>query len=230
MPVVRLRFNGQNGEDAILWRFFGAKSSGFYVDVGAFDGVYLSNTKVFEDDGWDGLRVEAHPEHSAPLNRNWRPPSAHPAVVGDGRREFELVTDSTGLFAGEDPDRRRVAHYFRSARLAEPTWETVRIPAMTLAELLDGCQPIDFLSLDIEGGEAEALAGLGEHRPRLLLIEANNHQERERIDDAAEPFGLPAGALAAVEPLLRPYKGGCRAATVDSCCGVAAAPAPSNST
>jgi hypothetical protein len=34
---MRLRY-GQNGEDAILWLFL-HKSHGFYVDIGAFDGV-----------------------------------------------------------------------------------------------------------------------------------------------------------------------------------------------
>jgi hypothetical protein len=39
---MRLRYYGQNGEDAILWRFF-HKPHSFHTGVGAFDGIYLSS-------------------------------------------------------------------------------------------------------------------------------------------------------------------------------------------
>jgi len=42
------KFYGQLGEDCLLAIFFGFKSHGFFVDVGAFDGVYLSNSYAFE--------------------------------------------------------------------------------------------------------------------------------------------------------------------------------------
>jgi hypothetical protein len=34
----------QNGEDALLWQLFEERISGFFVNVGAFDGLHLSNT------------------------------------------------------------------------------------------------------------------------------------------------------------------------------------------
>src|SRR6185436_1324363 len=52
----------QNGEDVLLWEFFERTRKGFYVDVGAYDGVGFSNTYFFEAIGWTGVLVEAAPE------------------------------------------------------------------------------------------------------------------------------------------------------------------------
>lgn len=42
------RFFSQDGEDFLLWQVFNYKKTGFHVDVGAFDGIHLSNTYSFE--------------------------------------------------------------------------------------------------------------------------------------------------------------------------------------
>ena len=51
----------QNFEDVLLNRFFKGKEEGFYIDVGAFDPVFLSDTKHFYDLGWSGINIEPMP-------------------------------------------------------------------------------------------------------------------------------------------------------------------------
>jgi len=58
-----VEFYSQNGEDFLLWSLFKGRKSGFYIDIGAFDGIHLSNSYYFEKNGWDGVCVEAHPEY-----------------------------------------------------------------------------------------------------------------------------------------------------------------------
>ena len=50
-------FHAQNGEDRWLDAYFGAKRSGFFVEIGAFDGYNLSNTFHFEQLGWHESKV-----------------------------------------------------------------------------------------------------------------------------------------------------------------------------
>jgi FkbM family methyltransferase len=180
--VARLRFYGQNGEDAILWRLFEKARRGFYVDVGAFDGVYLSNTKIFADAGWDGICVEALPRY-AELCRQNRQASrvVNAAVVGDDRDTIELRADPSGLFTGQIPNMDQVAGYYAILGLEKPAWKTVRVPAITLNEVLEGCPPIDFLSMDIEGGETAVLSSLDfdRHHPRVLLLENPTDELKE---------------------------------------------------
>jgi FkbM family methyltransferase len=185
---VRLRFYGQNGEDALLWRFFN-RPKGFYVDVGAFDGVYLSNTKIFEEEGWDGVCVEALPEYADLCRRNRHARVVNAAVVGDSRGEVELHVDPTGLFSGRNPPKEAIAGIFEASGM-DLHWETVYVPAATLSQLLNDCPPVDFLSLDIERGELDALQGLGDHRPRVLLVESDiDGTERKPIDHHLETLG-----------------------------------------
>jgi hypothetical protein len=51
----------QNGESDILKYIFNniGLTNKFLVDIGAWDGTHLSNTKAFMDTGWNGLLVDA---------------------------------------------------------------------------------------------------------------------------------------------------------------------------
>ena len=47
--------------------FFKGKTSGFFVDIGAYDGVRISNSLYFEQLGWDGICFEPDPRQFADL-------------------------------------------------------------------------------------------------------------------------------------------------------------------
>jgi hypothetical protein len=52
----------QNGDDVVVWDLFERRREGFYIDVGAYDGVGFSTTYFFEAIGWSGVVIEAIPE------------------------------------------------------------------------------------------------------------------------------------------------------------------------
>jgi hypothetical protein len=57
-----VKFHGQISQDLIAYLFFNRKKDGFFVDIGANDGVTYNNTFVFEQLGWKGICVEQpHP-------------------------------------------------------------------------------------------------------------------------------------------------------------------------
>ena len=59
-------------EDLALYeQFFVGQRDGFFVEMGALDGIYLSNTFAFEDKlGWSGVLLEANPRACRTLFRN----------------------------------------------------------------------------------------------------------------------------------------------------------------
>lgn len=61
--LLQLPFTGQWQEDEWLWnRIFYKKRGGFYLEMGAMDGVKLSNTHwLHQAAGWRGLLIEACP-------------------------------------------------------------------------------------------------------------------------------------------------------------------------
>src|ERR1700737_1153698 len=70
--VVNPQFHSQCGQDKYLYtNFFKDKPNGVFVDVGAHDGVSLSNTFFFEKGmTWTGICVEPIPDVFALLKAN----------------------------------------------------------------------------------------------------------------------------------------------------------------
>lgn len=145
----------QAGQDRWVDTMTGGRLGGFFVDLGAYDGVQTSNTLgLVEERGWSGLCVEANPDYYDALVRN-RPESflVHAAVAG-----------SIGLL--------HWAHQQATADLLAPT-----VPAKTLGQLLDEAnapERVDYLSIDVEGMEFEVFEAYDfSRRVDLLTVEHN---------------------------------------------------------
>src|SRR4030042_2737036 len=56
------KYYSQNGQDKILEGIFKKLKikKGWFVDVGAWDGQYLSNTFIFLEKGWKGIEIEGN--------------------------------------------------------------------------------------------------------------------------------------------------------------------------
>ncbi len=80
---IKYNYYGQHGEDYLLWHLFDFRRTGFFLDVGAHDGVALSNTKSFEEAGWTGICVEPIPEVSDTCRRVRRRVVCAACVAGD---------------------------------------------------------------------------------------------------------------------------------------------------
>lgn len=182
-------FFGQNGDDFLLWKFFGRKRRGFFIDVGAFDGVHLSNSYAFELAGWRGICVEPVEEFYK-LCRAARPRSTclHCACVGDEDAGcVELSVEPLGLLSGlcvNEPDVRR---RYAARGLDYSGLRRTSVRAATLNSILLEHAPsvarLDFLSVDVEGTELDVLQGLdlARHRPRVIVVEANDTQAAARL-------------------------------------------------
>ena len=65
-------YYSQYQEDVFLNdRYFKNKRNGTYIELGALDGIFYSNTKFFEDQfGWSGILIEPHPIICESLKNN----------------------------------------------------------------------------------------------------------------------------------------------------------------
>lgn len=152
---------------------------GFFIEAGGFDGFTQSNTYYLEHfRGWRGILIEPMPELAA-LARANRPRARvlRYALVGSEHEgdsvemEFgDLMTSVSGLH-----DREWMAG---GLVLGWRNHRTERVPARTLSAVLDeaGSPEVDLLSLDVEGYEATALAGLDltRHAPAWILVEMHD--------------------------------------------------------
>lgn len=153
----------QKSEDNHLYNnYFCGKRNGTYVEMGALDGVSLSNTKFFEDHmGWKGALIEASPPSVKDLrsNRDGRNSIFGEAVCAKGVGHLDFLVGSTpaaNSVAGSMSDSW-VDHYSHE----KP--EKVSVPCRPLGEMLKemlkhtGAEGIDFFSLDVEGNELKVL-------------------------------------------------------------------------
>ena len=156
----------KDGEDREVLRFFGGRP-GVFVEAGANHPVIINQTYLLELSGWTGVLVEPFSELAA-LCRKERPAS----------RVFEEALVPPG-----GPSRVRMTMPEGNASLAKVSdagrsssgSETFECPARTFDAVLEesGIQSIDYLSLDMEGYECEALKGFTWNRwkPQLVSIE-----------------------------------------------------------
>lgn len=186
-----MKFYSQHGEDCLLWEFFGHKTQGFYVDVGAFDGVHISNSYGFERVGWSGICIEPLPAMFSRC-QSQRPDATClnvACVADDTQTSVTFYVEPLGLLSGvqagrEDDVRRR----YEKRGLEFSGFEAIHVPARTLnsllAEYLPAGTPVDFMSIDVEGTELDVLRGLdlARYQPRLLILEANTRDERTTLN------------------------------------------------
>ena len=187
-PNAAIEFRSQFGEDVYVWELLGPRRVGFYIEVGAFDGLDQSVTWAFEQMGWTGLLVEAIPERAQQC-RTRRPKSSvvHAALGergGPDSIEFTVVEGAgSAAMLSYDPKGSRTTEHLETIRTLGASTRTVRVPMRTLDNLLDelaaqGRGPtdgIDFAVIDVEGAELSLLKGwdLERWRPRVLIVEDN---------------------------------------------------------
>ncbi|MTW16194.1 FkbM family methyltransferase [Rhodoplanes serenus] len=161
----------QNLEDYHLWLAFAGQATGTYIDIGAGHPVADNVSFWFYERGWQGLVIEPQADLLA-LYERLRPRDRRVcALVGalDGEAAFHRVDRLHG-FSTTVADHARRAAAFGAAVSVE------RRPMTTLASLCaaEGITAIDFLKIDVEGGEADVLAGNDwtRLRPKVVLVEA----------------------------------------------------------
>jgi FkbM family methyltransferase len=180
------RYSSQAGQDAVIDRIFRGKRDGTFVDVGGYDGLTGSNTfflEIFR--GWTGVLVEPVPSQLARARSIRRCPCIGVAVAAtNGEADFieisEGYTQMSGLSDSYDPG------LLQTVRSDPRHKEKVhRIETQSLDVILDeaGLREPDFLSLDIEGGEVDALNTFpfDRYRPKIWSIE-NNAQSSDIPD------------------------------------------------
>lgn len=163
------------------------KSKGFYVDVGANDGITGSNTYLLEESGWDGILIEPNPELKEELSRN-RPNTkkefkaistlsevSFNSVEGEGNLHGLSRIDSNSDFI------EHVEHH--GGKVNQHS-----IPCRRLDELLaelNAPKDFDFLSIDVEGHELNVLQSMDfeKFKPQLICIEDNSKGECRVIQD-----------------------------------------------
>jgi FkbM family methyltransferase len=170
----------QFAEEWIIRDFFQDRRGGVFVDVGANHYKNDSTTFYLEEQlGWSGIAVE-------PLTQ-----------FADEYRQFRPKTQFVSFFVSDTSDASAKMyvndkHTVMSSSTKSftqrmgPDTREITVPTITLDDLLPkhGLEKIDFLSMDIELHEPQALAGFDvkRFRPELVCIEAHGEVRQQILD------------------------------------------------
>ena len=176
-PFVHYALNSfsQFNEDLLLDLLLGQKQQGFYLDVGANDPSFNSNTKRFYDRGWHGINIE--PNFIAFNNiKNVRHRDVNlNLAISD--HEGELVFYYLGNDSTLSTLDRKTAE--KMALMLNLDIISQEVKTNSLANILDeqpAINQIDFMSVDAEGHDLAVLKSNNWHkyRPDIVMIESNN--------------------------------------------------------
>jgi len=164
---------------------FNYKTDGFFVDIGAHDGISLSNTKFLEEIGWDGVCIEPHPNVFKKLIENRKCNCVNCAVWNeDTTVNFLSLSGYTEMLSGiyESYDSRHYQRIKNELSIYGGQSELIKIDAKKFETIIDR-KNIDFLSIDTEGSELQILDQINfeEFNIQAICIE-NNFFEKKFTD------------------------------------------------
>ena len=179
----------QWGQDKFVDELLNKKVGGFFVDIGAHDGVSISNSIFFEKNrGWRGICVEPNPVVFAKLEQN-RPLATNikEAVFDkDFELEFGQLEGYTEMLSGllKTYDERHVGRINREIAMKGGKINIIKVKCKSLASILseNNVSYIDFLSIDTEGSEFEVISGIdfGAVFIDVIAVE-NNYPDDNRV-------------------------------------------------
>ncbi|MQM29851.1 MAG: hypothetical protein CRU78_04570 [Candidatus Accumulibacter phosphatis] len=189
---LKHRSVSQLGQDLWVLEKTRYKRGGFFVEIGATDGVLLSNTLLLESEfGWQGICAEPNPKFYTQLRKNRQCRVADQFVGRVTGKDIEFIlADVYGgdrEFANGDLHKEKRDAYAAVGQLAKLT-------SISLDDFLQQHQAprdIDYISIDTEGSEYDILRAFPFEKwnTRLFTIEHNFAEQREDIRQLLEAHG-----------------------------------------
>lgn len=161
-------YHSQIGQDKWVHSIIGNKQNGYFIELGACDGLYLSNTLFFERElGWNGICIEPNSVYFKELEKNRKCNISNDLIssVSGNEVDFSICGAASGI-ADENIGPFTSKNYI------------IKKVTTTLAEVLDGINApnvIDYLSLDVEGHEYSILSTFpfSKYKFRCITVEHN---------------------------------------------------------
>ncbi len=164
----------QCGEDRLIWKLFGYRSTGTYVDIGCHHPTNYSVTFLLYQAGWRGLVVDADNQY-LPLYAQVRPgdtacnfaisktPGMATLLLFEGGSMNTLDPSLAAKYAAQTPARRAGTRPIEARRLDRLLGDA-------------GIEHVDFMNIDVEGSDLEVLESNDWQRwtPHIIAVEDQN--------------------------------------------------------
>ena len=165
--------HSQIKQDTWILNKLNHKNDGFFVDIGAFDGVELSNTFILEKEyGWNGICLECNPEILPKLSKSRNATICDRPISNIDNEIYYLHSMSK-----EDPMLCYINNNQQGGIELKKS-----ITLNTLLEEYEAPKNIDYISLDVEGIEFKVLENFdfNKYNVKCWTIEHNIEPNNQR--------------------------------------------------
>lgn len=183
-----LRKLGQNsdyfseaGQDMLVKdNFFKNQKSGFFLEIGAFDGIEGSNCYHFEKFmNWEGIAIEASPLQFEKLKKNRNCKLMNIAIGSENKQvEFYEVVEGFTQMSGINNLNFKDS-FERIKKNSNSKINKINIECKTFEKLIPSDQIIDLISIDIEGNELDVLKSINFDKYQIKVIILENKIPKE---------------------------------------------------
>ena len=184
--LAGVQFRGQELQDMYAYLWFRGKRDGFFIDIGAYDGVTISNTYSLEEIGWKGICIEPVPNVFEKLIQNRKCECINAAVSHLDTMDNKFIQTK----GGRSGFTRNMSPAKQIAAEKEGIIAEINVKSITFDAAMSNYKSeyIDFMSIDVEGSELEILKTINFNKYKFGLIAVENNQTRQKGDEQLRPF------------------------------------------
>ena len=174
----------QNLEQDYILEYFKGKT-GTFADIGANDGITLSNTRALAEIGFKGIFVEPSPKSFERLKKNYEGLKGfyfYNVALGDHNGNA-ILQESSSLLTSADIGLVSTFEASEMQRFKSVcTYEPVTVKMFKWKTFMNRMQKIkefSFINLDVEGYELHILPDIDLSETSLICIEHNGSNDRK---------------------------------------------------
>lgn len=176
-----IKFYSQQDEEKYIIQYLlkNKVDDGTYLEIGGCDGILYSNTKTLEDFfGFKGILIEPQKEffNNLKKNRSNQNNELYNCAVSN-KDDLEIE------FIGNNGEGGIIEHL--NTDLNKYNWSSYKVNNKRMKDILNESKfdYIDFMIIDVEGGELEVLKSIDFDFPIFcIIIEAHsNQQEKNKL-------------------------------------------------
>jgi FkbM family methyltransferase len=175
-------FFSQYGQDRYIDEvLFNKMQNGTFVDIGANDGITLSNTYHFEKElAWSGIAIEPLPQAFQKLQENRSCIKVQGCIADfDGETQFLAIQGYAEMLSGiiKNYDERHTRRIEDELKEFGGKKEIITVKCYTLQSILKqfSFSKIDYLSIDTEGGEFDILKSIDFRNLDIDVVSVENN-------------------------------------------------------
>lgn len=177
----------QYDQDKFADIYFKKKHNGFFLDIGANDGISCSNTLFLEQEReWTGICIEPIPDVFNQLNKIRKSINYNVCISeNEGVVNFRRVHGTSEMLSGilefMTPDH--IKRINEECNLSNGSFDDIKLKSRNINSILEShnVTKIDFLSIDTEGAEFTIIKTIDFDKIHITFLSVENNDSSEGI-------------------------------------------------